>query len=168
MKPNIDSPLTSGLRFLFENFSDVRQCCGISDLLAADSVTLFLQGSKSAPGGKTFVKALDDMFTPQPLMMHYEPGVMQGLRSLGCKASPPTSLFATFCRHAMFLSQVSDVGRLWAEFVRELRWFWENTDQLPAVCSQAPDHSTGYIEQKLCMLQVLCSSSTRIFLFTKF
>ena len=101
------------------------------------------------------------MFMPQPLMMQYEPGVMHGLRSLGCKASPPTSLFAIFCRHAMFLSQVSDVGRLWAEFVRELRWFWENTDQLPAVCSQAPDHSTGYIEQKLCMLQVPCPPRNR-------
>jgi hypothetical protein len=58
----------------------------------------------------------------------------------------------------MFLSQVSDVGRLWAEFVRELRWYWENTDQLPAVCGQPPDHSTGFIEQKLCMLQVLDST----------
>ena len=161
VKPNIDSPLASALRFLFENLSDVRRCGGIADLLAADSVTLFLQGSKATPGSKTFVKALDDMFMPQPLMMQYEPGVMQGLRSLGCKASPPTSLFAIFCRHAMFLSQVSDVGRLWAEFVRELRWFWENTDQLPAVCSQAPDHSTGYIEQKLCMLQVPCPPRNR-------
>lgn len=149
------------MRFLFENLSDVRRCSCIADLLAADSVTLFLQGSKATHGSKTFVKALDDMFKPQPPTMQYEPGMMQGLRSLGCKASPPSSLFALFCRHAMFLSQVSDVGRLWAEFVRELRWYWENVDQLPAVCSQPPDHSTGYIEQKLCMLQ-LCIHRTRI------
>jgi hypothetical protein len=154
VKPNIESSLASALRFLFENLSDVRRCSCIADLLAADSVTLFLQGSKATHGSKTFVKALDDMFKPQPPTMQYEPGMMQGLRSLGCKASPPSSLFALFCRHAMFLSQVSDVGRLWAEFVRELRWYWENVDQLPAVCCQPPDHSTGYIEQKLCMLQV--------------
>jgi hypothetical protein len=154
VKPHIEAPLASALRFLFENLTDARRCNCIADLLAADSVTLFLRGSKATQGSKTFVKALDDMFKPQPPMMQYEPKVMQGLRSLGCKASPPSSLFALFCRHAMFLSQVSDVGRLWAEFVRELRWYWENVDELPAVCNQPPDHSTGYIEQKLCMLQV--------------
>ena len=133
---------------------DISRCKCIADVLAADSVVLFLQGSKATSNSKMFVNALDDMFKPQPPMMQYEPNLMQCLRSLGCKASPPTSLFANFCRHAMFLSQVSDVGRLWAEFVRELRWYWENTDQLPAVCGQPPDHSTGFIEQKLCMLQV--------------
>jgi hypothetical protein len=158
MKPNIVSPLASALRFLFENLPDMCRCKCIADVLAADSVVLFLQGSKATSNSKVFVSALDDMFKPQPPMMQYEPNLMQCLRSLGCKASPPTSLFANFCRHAMFLSQVSDVGRLWAEFVRELRWYWENTDQLPAVCGQPPDHSTGFIEQKLCMLQVLDST----------
>ena len=155
IKPNIIAPLTSALRFLFDNLSDVRRCSSIADVLAADSVLLFLQGSKATSGSKTFVKALDDMFKPQPPMVQYEPNLMQCLRSLGCKASPPSSLFANFCRHAIFLSQVSDVGRLWTEFIRELRWYWENTDELPAVCGQPPEHSTGYIEQKLCMLQVL-------------
>jgi Rab3 GTPase-activating protein catalytic subunit len=154
VKPNILSPLASALRFLFDNLPAIRSCSCIADVLSADSVMLFLQGSKAPPGSKTFVKALDDMFQPQPPVMQYEPSLMQCLRSLGCKASPPTSLFANFCRHAMFMTQVSDVGRLWAEFVRELRWYWENTDQLPGVCCQSPDHSTGYIEQKLCMLQV--------------
>jgi hypothetical protein len=163
LKPDIESPLACALRFLFENLSDVRRCASIADLLAADSVTLFLQGSKSSSGSKTFVKALDDMFKPQPPTMQYEAGLMQGLRSLGCKASPPSSLFALFCRHAMFLCQVSDVGRLWAEFVRELRWYWENVDQLPAVCNQPPDHSTGYIEQKLCMLQVYAAPASCAF-----
>ena len=161
IKPNIESPLTAALRFVFDSLSGIRRCNCIADVLAADSVMLFLQGSKAPPGSKSFVKALDDMFKVQPPVMMYEPSHMQCLRSLGCKASPPTSLFANFCRHAMFLSQESEVARLWAEFVRELRWYWENTDQLPAVCGQPPDHSTGYIEQKLCMLQ-LCIHRTRI------
>ena len=160
-KPSIESPLTSALRFVFDSLSGIRRCSCIAEVLAGDSVMLFLQGSTAPPGSKSFVKALDDMFKVQPPIMTYELNHMQCLRSLGCKASPPTSLFANFCRHALFLSQESDVARLWAEFVRELRWYWENMDQLPAVCGQPPDHSTGYIEQKLCMLQ-LCIHRTRI------
>jgi hypothetical protein len=49
------------LRFVFDSLSGIRRCSCIADVLAADSVMLFLQGSKAPPGSKSFVKALDDM-----------------------------------------------------------------------------------------------------------
>ncbi|XP_047330681.1 rab3 GTPase-activating protein catalytic subunit [Impatiens glandulifera] len=73
------------------------------------------------------------------------------------KGAPLQSLFAQFCLHALWFGScnIRAIAVLWIEFVREVRWCWEEIQQLPRMPTNGViDLSTCLINQKLHMLAV--------------
>ncbi|GBG62804.1 hypothetical protein CBR_g32390 [Chara braunii] len=75
---------------------------------------------------------------------------------LVAKTAPPESLFSRFCLHALRFSNIRAIAVLWLDFVRELRFYWEEGVQLPRLPSTGPpDLGCCLLHQKLQML-ALC------------
>ncbi|KAL1332510.1 hypothetical protein AAHE18_11G032800 [Arachis hypogaea] len=73
------------------------------------------------------------------------------------KGAPREFLFAQFCLHALWFGNcnIRAISVLWLEFVREVRWCWEETQLLPRMPTNGPiDLSTCLINQKLQMLAI--------------
>ncbi|KAL1542339.1 rab3 GTPase-activating protein catalytic subunit-like isoform X1 [Salvia divinorum] len=84
--------------------------------------------------------------------------------SRSIKGAPQESLFAQFCLHALWFGNCSirAISVLWIEFVREVRWCWEESQSLPRMPSSGPiDLSTCLINQKLHMLAVCIDQKHR-------
>ncbi|XP_020273747.1 rab3 GTPase-activating protein catalytic subunit isoform X2 [Asparagus officinalis] len=70
------------------------------------------------------------------------------------KGAPLDSLFAQFCLHAMWFGNcnIRAIATLWIEFVREVRWCWEESQPLPRMSTDSSiDLSTCLVHQKLQM-----------------
>ncbi|XP_074267812.1 uncharacterized protein LOC141591404 isoform X2 [Silene latifolia] len=75
--------------------------------------------------------------------------------SRAIKGAPSQSLFAQFCLHSLWFGNCNmrAIATLWIEFVREVRWCWEESQQLPKISvNGAIDLSSCLIHQKLQML----------------
>lgn len=84
--------------------------------------------------------------------------------SRSIKGAPLESLFAQFCLHALWFGNCSirAIAVLWIEFVREVRWCWEESQLLPRMPANGPiDLSTCLINQKLHMLAVCIDKKHR-------
>ncbi|KAJ7569404.1 hypothetical protein O6H91_01G076600 [Diphasiastrum complanatum] len=71
------------------------------------------------------------------------------------KAAPPNSLLSRFCLHALWFGNcnIRAISVLWIEFVREVRWCWEEVQLLPRISpDDAPDLGTCLLHQKLQLL----------------
>ncbi|MED6179625.1 hypothetical protein PIB30_002450 [Stylosanthes scabra] len=70
------------------------------------------------------------------------------------KGAPREFLFAQFCLHALWFGNcnIRAISVLWLEFVREVRWCWEESQLLPRMPTKGPiDLYTCLINQKLHM-----------------
>nr|CAD1841900.1 unnamed protein product [Ananas comosus var. bracteatus] len=78
--------------------------------------------------------------------------------SRAIKGAPLESLFAQFCLHALWFGNcnIRAIAVLWIEFVREVRWCWEESEPLPRMSSNVSsiDLSACLVHQKLQMLAV--------------
>ncbi|XP_028768976.1 rab3 GTPase-activating protein catalytic subunit isoform X2 [Neltuma alba] len=77
--------------------------------------------------------------------------------SRAIKGAPLASLFAQFCLHALWFGNcnIRAIAVLWIEFVREVRWCWEESQPLPRMpVNGTIDLSTCLINQKLQMLAI--------------
>ncbi|KAK4403990.1 Rab3 GTPase-activating protein catalytic subunit [Sesamum angolense] len=84
--------------------------------------------------------------------------------SRSIKGAPLESLFAQFCLHALWFGNCSirAIAVLWIEFVREVRWCWEESQPLPRMPTNGTiDLSTCLINQKLHMLAVCIDKKRR-------
>ncbi|XP_028552450.1 rab3 GTPase-activating protein catalytic subunit [Dendrobium catenatum] len=73
------------------------------------------------------------------------------------KGAPLGSLFAEFCLHLLWLGNcnIRAISTLWIEFVREVRWCWEESQPLPKMsASSSIDLATCLVHQKLQMLAI--------------
>ncbi|KAK2643403.1 hypothetical protein Ddye_025166 [Dipteronia dyeriana] len=73
------------------------------------------------------------------------------------KGAPLECLFAQFCLHSIWFGNcnIRAIAALWVEFVREIRWYWEESQSLPKMPSNGSiDLSTCLIYQKLQMLAI--------------
>ncbi|KAK4606003.1 hypothetical protein RGQ29_000333 [Quercus rubra] len=83
--------------------------------------------------------------------------------SRAIKGAPLESLFAQFCLHSLWVDScnIRAIAVLWIEFVREVRWCWEESQPLPKMPANGSiDLSTCLINQKLQMLAI-CIESKR-------
>lgn len=79
------------------------------------------------------------------------------INSRAIKGAPLGSLFTQFCLHLLWLGNcnIRAIATLWIEFVRELRWCWEESQPLPKLsASSSIDLSTCLVHQKLQMLAI--------------
>ncbi|KAJ6692257.1 hypothetical protein OIU79_014085 [Salix purpurea] len=77
--------------------------------------------------------------------------------SRAIKGAPFGSLFAQFCLHALWVGtcNIRAIAVLWIEFIREVRWCWEESQPLPKMQANGSiDLSTCLINQKLQMLAI--------------
>ncbi|XP_042446825.1 rab3 GTPase-activating protein catalytic subunit-like [Zingiber officinale] len=73
------------------------------------------------------------------------------------KGAPLESLFAQFCLHSLWFGgcNIHAIASLWIEFVREIRWCWDESQPLPNMPKDSSiDLSTCLIHQKLQMLAI--------------
>ncbi|RDX95002.1 Rab3 GTPase-activating protein catalytic subunit [Mucuna pruriens] len=77
--------------------------------------------------------------------------------SRAIKGAPLGSLFAQFCLQSLWFGNcnIRAISVLWIEFVREVRWCWEESQLLPRMPANGSiDLSTCLINQKLQMLAI--------------
>ncbi|XP_016450240.2 uncharacterized protein LOC107775079 isoform X2 [Nicotiana tabacum] len=73
------------------------------------------------------------------------------------KGAPLESLFGQFCLHALWVGDcnIRAIAAFWIEFVREVRWCWEESQPLPRMPANGViDLTTCLINQKLHMLAI--------------
>ncbi|KAK6927129.1 Rab3GAP catalytic subunit, conserved domain, partial [Dillenia turbinata] len=101
-------------------------------------------------------------FLPTALIRHADLEVpnfskREHKNSRAIKGAPFESLFAQFCFHALWFGNcnIRAIAFLWIEFVREVRWCWEESQPLPKTpVDGSIDLSTCLINQKLQMLAI--------------
>lgn len=77
--------------------------------------------------------------------------------SRAMRGAPADSLFGQFCLHALWFGNcnICAIATLWIDFVREIRWCWEESERLPRMKSTSSiDLSSCLIHQKLQMLTI--------------
>ncbi|KAK7387265.1 hypothetical protein VNO78_27923 [Psophocarpus tetragonolobus] len=85
--------------------------------------------------------------------------------SRAIKGAPLGSLFAQFCLHSLWFGNcnIRAIAVLWIEFVREVRWCWEESQLLPRMpASGSIDLSTCLINQKLQMLAICIERKSQL------
>ncbi|KAI3806281.1 hypothetical protein L1987_22180 [Smallanthus sonchifolius] len=73
------------------------------------------------------------------------------------KGAPLETLFAQFCLHSLWFGDcnIRAIAVLWIEFIREVRWCWEESQPLPRMpINGTIDLSTCLVNQKLQMLAI--------------
>eukprot|EP00268_Persea_americana_P035481 TRINITY_DN3502_c0_g1_i5.p1 TRINITY_DN3502_c0_g1~~TRINITY_DN3502_c0_g1_i5.p1 ORF type:complete len:943 (-),score=213.41 TRINITY_DN3502_c0_g1_i5:521-3349(-) len=100
-------------------------------------------------------RVLKDLFNEGEKISNYSKSEHQNSRAI--KGAPFESLFAQFCLHSLWFGScnIRAIAALWIEFVREVRWCWEESQPLPSMLTKGSiDLSTCLIHQKLQMLAI--------------
>ncbi|CAN8301333.1 unnamed protein product [Cochlearia groenlandica] len=100
-------------------------------------------------------RVIKDLFHEGTKLPNFTKGEHRLSRAL--KAAPLKSLFTQFCLHSLWFGNcnIRAIASLWIEFVREVRWCWEETQPLPKVpIDGSIDLSTCLIYQKLHLLAI--------------
>ncbi|XP_010257061.1 PREDICTED: rab3 GTPase-activating protein catalytic subunit isoform X2 [Nelumbo nucifera] len=114
-----------------------------------------LKSSTAIPPPTVLDRVLKDIFHDGVQPSDYVKGEHKNSRAI--KGAPLDSLFAQFCLHALWIGScnIRAIAVLWVEFVREVRWYWEESQPLPRMLTNgAIDLSTCLIHQKLQMLTI--------------
>ncbi|KAK6144700.1 hypothetical protein DH2020_021520 [Rehmannia glutinosa] len=109
-------------------------------------------------------KFIEDFVSVTEAQLDSSVGEHKSSRSI--KGAPLESLFAQFCLHALWFGNCSirAIAVLWIEFVREVRWCWEESQPLPRMPANGTiDLSTCLINQKLHMLAVCIDKNRQEF-----
>ncbi|KAG9158686.1 hypothetical protein Leryth_023116 [Lithospermum erythrorhizon] len=113
-----------------------------------------LKSSGVIPPPTVLDRVLKDLFREGEQMERHE---IERKSSKAIKGAPRSCLFAQFCLHALWFGNcnIRAISVLWIEFVREIRWCWEELQPLPRTASSGSiDLSTCLINQKLHMLAI--------------
>ncbi|KAK9127354.1 hypothetical protein Syun_016151 [Stephania yunnanensis] len=114
-----------------------------------------LSTSATVPPPTVVDRVLKDLFHEGAQNLDHEKGEHRNSRII--KGAPLESLFAQFCLHALWFGDcnICAIAVLWIEFVREVRWCWEESQPIPRMqTSGSIDLSTCLIHQKLQMLAI--------------
>ncbi|KAI5679747.1 hypothetical protein M9H77_00974 [Catharanthus roseus] len=113
-----------------------------------------LKSSAVIPPPTVLDRVLKDLFHEQ---IKRELDIGEHKNSRAIKGAPLESLFSQFCLHALWFGNcnIRAIAVLWIEFVREVRWCWEESQLLPRMPTNGSiDLSTCLINQKLHMLAI--------------
>ncbi|XP_042487115.1 uncharacterized protein LOC122067353 isoform X2 [Macadamia integrifolia] len=132
---------------------------------AENSASDNLNSSLTVPPPTVLDRILKDLF-------HEDIGVQssdhikdEDKNSRVIKGAPIESLFAQFCLNCLWFGNcnIRAIAVLWVEFVREVRWFWEESQPLPRMPTNGViDLSTCLIHQKLQMLAICIEKKSRL------
>ncbi|CAE6247726.1 unnamed protein product [Arabidopsis arenosa] len=114
-----------------------------------------LKTSVVIPPPSVLDRVIKDLFREGSKLPDFTKGEHRLSRAL--KAAPLESFFTQFCLHSLWFGNcnIRAIAFLWIEFVREVRWCWEETQPLPKMPIDGPiDLSTCLINQKLHLLAI--------------
>eukprot|EP00249_Psilotum_nudum_P023025 c28729_g2_i1 orf=404-2848(-) len=136
-------------------FSVSKEAQFMEDFAAADKpgIEKFLLSATVPPPG-VLDRVLKELFHQGPILSTSENHACHQ-HAKEIKGAPTNSLFAQFCLQALWFGtcNIHAIAVLWIEFVREVRWCWEELQPLPRVSpDQSPDLDTCLVNQKLHLL----------------
>ncbi|XP_031745160.1 rab3 GTPase-activating protein catalytic subunit isoform X2 [Cucumis sativus] len=114
-----------------------------------------LKSSTVVPPPTVVDRVLKELFHEGKKFHYFAKGEHRNSQAI--KAAPVDSLFAQFCLHVLWFGNcnIRAIATLWVEFVREVRWCWEEVQPLPRMpISSSIDLSSCLINQKLQMLAI--------------
>ncbi|KAG5515066.1 hypothetical protein RHGRI_036190 [Rhododendron griersonianum] len=114
-----------------------------------------LKSSAVIPPPTVLDRVLKDLFHDGLQLLHFTEGEQKNSRAI--KGAPLESLFSQFCLHSLWFGNcnIRAIAVLWIEFVREVRWCWEESQPLPRMPTNGViDLSTCLVNQKLHMLAI--------------
>ncbi|XP_058787815.1 uncharacterized protein LOC131662133 isoform X4 [Vicia villosa] len=114
-----------------------------------------LRSSLVIPSPTVRDRVLKELFIEGVKFSDFSDGGYKTSRAV--KGAPLESLFAQFCLHSLWFGNcnIRAISVLWIEFVREVRWCWEESQPLPRMPPNGSiDLSTCLINQKLHMLAI--------------
>ncbi|KAF8082999.1 hypothetical protein N665_0798s0037 [Sinapis alba] len=114
-----------------------------------------LKTSVVIPPPTVLDRVIKDLFHEGSKLPDFTKGEHRLSRAL--KAAPLESLFTQFCLHSLWFGNcnIRAIAFLWVEFVREVRWCWEESQPLPKMPMDGSiDLSTCLINQKLHLLAI--------------
>ncbi|XP_019225677.1 PREDICTED: rab3 GTPase-activating protein catalytic subunit-like isoform X4 [Nicotiana attenuata] len=115
-----------------------------------------LKSTAVIPPPTVLDRVLKDLFYEvEAAQPDYAEGDHKNSRTI--KGAPLESLFGQFCLHALWVGDcnIRAIAAFWIEFVREVRWCWEESQPLPRMPANGViDLSTCLINQKLHMLAI--------------
>ncbi|TYJ03000.1 hypothetical protein E1A91_A13G268600v1 [Gossypium mustelinum] len=114
-----------------------------------------LKSSMVIPPPTVLDRVLKDLLLEGRQFPDFAKGEHKSSRAI--KGAPLESLFAQFCLHSLWFGNCSirAIAVLWVEFVREIRWYWEESQPLPKMPAHGSiDLATCLINQKLQMLAI--------------
>ncbi|CAA7032325.1 unnamed protein product [Microthlaspi erraticum] len=114
-----------------------------------------LKTSLVIPPQTVLDRVIKDLFHEGSKLPDFTKGEHKLSRAL--KAAPLESLFTQFCLHSLWFGNcnIRAIAFLWIDFVREVRWCWEETQPLPKMPNDGSiDLSTCLINQKLHLLAI--------------
>ncbi|KAK9065956.1 hypothetical protein SSX86_015358 [Deinandra increscens subsp. villosa] len=126
----------------------------MSLLLVETSGSDKLRSSAVVPPPTVLDRVLKDLCHEGPEVISLE---SRHRSSRMIKGAPLEALFAQFCLHSLWFGDcnIRAIAVLWIEFIREVRWCWEESQPLPRMRSNDTiDLSTCLVNQKLQMLAI--------------
>ncbi|XP_022729559.1 rab3 GTPase-activating protein catalytic subunit-like isoform X3 [Durio zibethinus] len=114
-----------------------------------------LKSSMVIPPPTVLERVVNDLFHEGLQLPDFAKGEHKSSRAI--KGAPVESLFAQFCLRSLWFGNCSirAIAVLWIEFVREIRWCWEESQPLPKMPANGSiDLATCLINQKLQMLAI--------------
>ncbi|CAI8596976.1 unnamed protein product [Vicia faba] len=114
-----------------------------------------LRSSLVIPSPTVRDRVLKELFIEGVKFSDFSDGGYKTSRAV--KGAPLESLFAQFCLHSLWFGNcnIRAISVLWIEFVREVRWCWEESQPLPRMPPNGSiDLSTCLINQKLHMIAI--------------
>uniref|UniRef100_A0A803MW86 Rab3 GTPase-activating protein catalytic subunit n=1 Tax=Chenopodium quinoa TaxID=63459 RepID=A0A803MW86_CHEQI len=133
----------------------------LEDFVSVDSRAEKLRSSASIPPPTVVARVLKELFHEGVDALDLFKGENKSSRAI--KGAPAESLFAQFCLNSLWLGNcnIRAIAILWIEFVREVRWCWEESQPLPRIpINDTIDLSSCLIHQKLQML-AMCIEKKR-------
>ncbi|KAL6649753.1 hypothetical protein ACP70R_013977 [Stipagrostis hirtigluma subsp. patula] len=113
------------------------------------------KSTATVPPPSVIDRVMKDLFSEEAGSSNYVEAENKYSRAM--RGAPSDSLFAQFCLHALWFGNcnIRAIAVLWIDFVREIRWCWEESERLPRMKSSSSiDLSSCLIHQKLQMLAI--------------
>ncbi|KAL9371261.1 hypothetical protein Peur_036401 [Populus x canadensis] len=162
LSPNLDSSegnrigFASQLRLLVDALNMSFEAQFMEDFVSVENPgSDNLKSSMIVPPPTVLDRVFKDLFHEGSQVAAFAKGEHKISRAI--KGAPFGSLFAQFCLHALWVGtcNIRAIAVLWIEFIREVRWCWEESQPLPKIQANGSiDLSTCLINQKLQMLAI--------------
>lgn len=135
----------------------------VEDFVSVESSAETLRSSVAIPPPTVLDRVLKELFHEGVEGVDFDKSEYRSSRAI--KGAPLGSLFAQFCLHSLWFGNcnVRAIAMLWIEFVREVRWCWEESQPLPKIPANGViDLSFCLIHQKLQMLAMCIEKKRKV------